>query len=171
MYLPFHLGIGKSLTLKGFGSITIDCPYCKRKTNVPEGTYTLLGMAQSAIDEWHTTRRQQLIDAIEAAKQSSRPREDVERALQSEPSLWDHIKDLVMPSNTTEFWTFIAALLTILALVAPRTTTINNTTTIIDQTVVTQPATTQKLTTPDAQTKPPPPPKRTRSKTRHKKRR
>ena len=109
------------------------CPSCGGLGKVADGVYEFIDDARLIFEAWTPNRRQQLLDAIAAARQTPEPRAAVEAAITSDPGLREVAERLLIPKDAAAFWALIVCLLAVLSMLQGGGGTVvnENTTTVI----------------------------------------
>lgn len=94
------------------------CPNCGSMGSIPDGFYDFIGETLRIVSNWSPERQRRFAEELRQARQASDPRAATATTLRGEPELQGIAERFLIPRNPGEFWALIAALLTLLALLA-----------------------------------------------------
>jgi len=109
----FAFGPGTS-NIRMTGNKSGPCPNCGGVGSVPDGVYDTLDDTLNIVSTWSPDRITRLIESLEQARNAPDPLTATEGVLAQEPELWNIATRLLVPTNSAEFWAFVAALFAIL---------------------------------------------------------
>jgi len=114
---PTGVGMAPGSSALFVGNKAGPCPNCGADGTIPDGFYDFIGETLRVISDWEPERQRRLARDLARARQAPDPRGATVAALQSEPSFQAIAQRLLVPRNAGEFWTLVAAIAAVLALV------------------------------------------------------
>jgi hypothetical protein len=132
------------------------CPVCGAMGTIPDGFYEFVGDTLTIVSRWSPERRRRFAGELEKARGSGN-RSAAEAVVRKQPDLLPVAQRLLIPRNAGEFWAFIAALLTAIALLGSQS---GGNVTVNERTVIEKVTSKPKPSKPEASTtrseRPPP---------------